>query len=185
MLLFLPFPGWQTFVGFVTSVAVLMYVFTPLAYTALRREDPGRHRPFVLRGGPVLAPLSFAAANLLVYWAGWGVVWRLMALLGIGFVLMAISLATSARANRATLDLRHTIWIWPYLGGLTLISYLGQFGGGRAIIPFWLDIVVVIAFSLAIFAWAVASVRPTEAIQATIDEEAWLATTDPTAAASV
>lgn len=80
LLLFLPFPGWQTFVGFVTSAAVLMYVFTPLAYAALHRGDPDHQRPFVLKGGRVLAPISFAAANLLVYWSGWGVVWRLLAI---------------------------------------------------------------------------------------------------------
>lgn len=183
MLLFLPFPGWQTFVGFVTSAAVLMYVFTPLAYTALRKEDPDHPRPFVLRGGPILAPLSFAAANLLVYWAGWGVVWRLLVLLAIGFVLMAISLATTPAASRPTLDFRHTVWLWPYLAGMALISYFGQYGGGLEAIPLWLDIALVIVFSFGIFAWAVASVRPVEQVRASIDEEARAVLTEPEAAA--
>ncbi|GAC1391976.1 MAG: APC family permease [Ktedonobacteraceae bacterium] len=169
MLLFLPFPGWQTFVGFVTSAAVLMYVFTPLAYAALHRGDPDHQRPFVLKGGRVLAPISFAAANLLVYWSGWGVVWRLLALLVFGFVLMAISVATSSARTRPTLDFRYTVWLWPYLIGMAIISYLGQYGGGITLIPLWVDIAVVVVFSLVIFIWAVASVRPTAQVRASVE----------------
>ena len=169
MLLFLPFPGWQTFVGFVTSAAVLMYVFTPLAYAALLRGDPNHPRPFVLKGGRVLAPISFVAANLLVYWSGWGVVWRLFAMLALGFLLMAISLATHSTRTRPSLDFRHTLWLWPYLIGMAIISYLGQYGGGTGLIPLWIDIAVVVVFSLAIFAWAVVSVRPTEQVRASVE----------------
>lgn len=169
MLLFLPFPGWQTFVGFVTSAAVLMYIFTPLAHAALHRSDPEYQRPFVLKGGRVLAPISFIAANLLVYWSGWGVVWRLLVLLAFGFVLMAISMVTRAARTRPSLDIRHTLWLWPYLIGMAVISYLGQYGGGRMLIPLWIDIIVVLVFSLAIFVWAVTSVRPTEQVRASVE----------------
>jgi amino acid transporter len=171
MLLFLPFPGWQAFVSFVTSAAVLMYVFTPLAYSALHRADPNYQRPFVLKGGKVLAPISFIAANLLVYWSGWSTVWRLLAVLAVGFVLMAISVATSPANRRPALHWQSTAWMWPYLIGMTVISYLGQYGGGIALIPFWVDIVVVSVFSLAIFYWAVASVRPTAEVREAVDKD--------------
>ena len=184
MLLFLPFPGWQTFVGFVTSAAVLMYVFTPLAYTALKRGDPDYKRPFELRGGSVLAPLGFIAANLLVYWSGWSVVWRLLAVLAFGFVLMAVSLATNAARRRPSLDFRHTVWLWPYLLGMAVISLLGQYGSGLALIPPWVDIAVVIIFSLAIFYWAMASIRPTEVIRASIEGDREMEATDPLASAA-
>ena len=169
MLLFLPFPGWQAFVGFVTSAAVLMYVFTPLAYAALHRGDPDHERPFILKGGRILAPLSFIAANLLVYWSGWGVIWRLLALLVFGFILMAISIVTRSASTRPQLDIRNTLWLWPYLIGMAVISYLGQYGGGIALIPLWIDIAVVVVFSLIIFAWAVTSVRRTEQVRASVE----------------
>jgi amino acid transporter len=171
MLLFLPFPGWQEFVGFVTSAAVLMYVFTPLAYSALHRGDPDYRRPFVLKGGRVLAPISFIAANLLVYWSGWGTVWRLLAVLVLGYILMAISLVTSPANRRPALHWRTTAWMWPYLIGMAVISYLGQYGGGISLIPLWLDIVVVIVFSLIIFYWAVASVRPVAEVREAVDQD--------------
>ena len=153
------------------SAAVLMYVFTPLAYSALHRADPDYQRPFVLQGGPVLAPLSFIAANLLVYWSGWGTVWRLLAVLVLGFVLMAISVATSRADRRPTLHWQSTVWMWPYLIGMAVISYLGQYGGGIALIPFWVDIIVVIVFSIAIFYWAVASVRPTAEVRESVERD--------------
>ena len=178
MLLFLPFPGWQAFVGFVTSAAVLMYIFTPLAYAALHRSDPDHPRPFILKGGRVLAPISFIAANLLVYWSGWGVIWRLLVLLVFGFVLMAISMVTHSASTRPSLDLRYTRWLWPYLIGMAIISYLGQYGGGRALIPLWIDIAVVIVFSIAIFTWAVRSVMPTTQVRASVERDEEVDVTD-------
>ena len=44
-ILFLPFPGWQTLVGFITSATVLMYAGAPLALGALRRQKPELPRP--------------------------------------------------------------------------------------------------------------------------------------------
>lgn len=146
-----------------------MYVFTPLAYTALFRGDPDYKCPFILKGGRVLAPLSFIAANLLVYWSGWGVVWRLLLLIVFGFILMALSLVTKRAGNRPPLDLRYINWLWPYLIGIAVISYLGQYGGGLNIITLWIDILVVAVFSLVIFFWAVASVRPTTEARASVD----------------
>ena len=40
LLLFLPFPGWQNLVGFITSATVLMYAGAPLALGALRHQKP-------------------------------------------------------------------------------------------------------------------------------------------------
>jgi hypothetical protein len=37
-----------------------------------------------------------------------------------------------------------------------LFGWLGRYGGGRSILPAWIDLGVVIAFALAIFHWATA-----------------------------
>ena len=44
----------------------------------------------------------------------------------------------------------------PWLGGHVLLGWLGRYGGGRNILPSWVDIGVVIVFALAIFYWATA-----------------------------
>lgn len=51
-------------------------------------------------------------------------------------------------------------WLWPYLVGLAVISYLGTFGDGAGVIPFGLDVLVVSVFSIGIYVLAM-SVRLT------------------------
>ena len=69
------------------------------------------------------------------------------------WVLFAIG---SARARiRADRKIKHALWIGPWFAGQVLIGALGRYGGGRNIIPDWVDIAVVVAFALAIFYWAV------------------------------
>jgi hypothetical protein len=59
------------------------------------------------------------------------------------------------------MDWRSSSWLWPYLGGMAVISYIGASDfGGIGLIPFGWDILVVAAFSLAIYFYAI-SVRLT------------------------
>ena len=154
LILFLPFPGWQSLVGFITSATVLMYAGAPLALGALRRQKPDIPRPFHLRAAEFWAPVAFVVSNLIIYWAGWEVIWKLDVAVLLGYVLMGISRLTKANAKAGDLDWSSAIWLWPYLAGMALLSFLGQFGGGRQVIPFWWDMIVVTAFSLVIYALA-------------------------------
>ena len=61
LLLFLPFPGWQELVGFITSATVLMYAGAPLALGALRHQKPHAERPYRLPWAAVFSPASFVA----------------------------------------------------------------------------------------------------------------------------
>lgn len=164
LLLFLPFPGWQKLVGFITSATVLMYAGAPLALGALRLQKPDAQRPYRLPWAGVLAPLSFISASFIIYWSGWGVVWKLMVAVVLGYVLMAISRITNANPVRSPMDWNSAIWLWPYLGMMTLISYLGQFQGGRNVIPFGWDLVVVAAWSLIVYYSAIRLRLPEEKV---------------------
>ncbi len=170
MILFLPFPGWREFVGFITSATVLMYAFAPVAFAALRRTDPDRERPYRLRAGGLLAPLAFIASDLIVYWSGWKTNQKLFLAVLAGFVLLGISYLTKANPRRPPIPWRPALWIAPWLGGMALISWLGQFDG-RAVIPFWLDILVVAAFSLVIFVVAQRVALTPEQVAAFVAEE--------------
>src|SRR5690242_15811501 len=68
---FLPFPSWRSLVGLITSASVLMYAGAPLALGTFRRRLPHAERPYRAPVAPVLAPLAFAVANLLILWSGW------------------------------------------------------------------------------------------------------------------
>lgn len=155
LLLFLPFPGWQKLVGFITSATVLMYAGAPLALGALRLQKPDADRPYRLPWAPVLAPASFVFASFIIYWSGWEVDWKLMVAVVLGYILMGISRVVRANPVESPMDWTAALWLWPYLGGMTLISFLGQFDGGRSVIPFYWDMLVVAAFSLAIYATAI------------------------------
>ena len=164
LLLFLPFPGWQKLVGFITSATVLMYAGAPLALGALRHQKPDAERPYRLPWAPFLAPLSFVSASLIIYWSGWEVDWKLMVAVVLGYVLMGISRMTHANPVRSPIDWAAAIWLWPYLGVMTLISYLGQFDGGRMAIPFYWDMVVVTAWSLVVYYTAIRLRLPAEKV---------------------
>jgi capsular exopolysaccharide synthesis family protein len=124
MIVFLPFPGWQQLVGFITSATVLAYGMAPLALGALRYQEPDRQRPFKLPFAVVLAPLGFVVANEILLFSGWAVVWKLVVAILIGFILLAISMATSPPDRRPSLDWASAVWLWPYLIGIAAISYL-------------------------------------------------------------
>jgi amino acid transporter len=103
MFIFLPFPGWQQLVGFISSATVIAYAMAPLAMGALRLQEPDRARPFRLPGGTFLAPVGFIIANEIILFSGWSVVWKLIVAILIGFVLLAISFATSPPDRRPSL----------------------------------------------------------------------------------
>jgi amino acid transporter len=173
---FLPFPSWQSLVSLVTSATVIMYGFAPLTLAALRRADPDRPRPYRMPAAPVIAPLSFIAANEIIYWSGWTTLWKLYVGLLIGFVLFAIyRVVQSSRhaipAAAKDLQIRSLAWILPWLVGIGIISALGQYDGA-SIIPDWWDLILVAVWSLVIFYVAERMVMPREAVAAQVEEEA-------------
>jgi amino acid transporter len=153
ILVFLPFPGWQKLVGFITAASSLSYGMACIAAASLRMQDRDRERPFRLPGLPVLAPFGFIVANLIVYWSGWETVWRIDVTLVIGLVAFLLYRVVGRSEELPRLDLRGAAWIPPYLVGMSVITYAGRYDG-RNWLPFWVDIGVVAVFALAIFALA-------------------------------
>jgi amino acid transporter len=167
LLFLLPFPSWSKLVGVVTSASVLMYAGAPLSLGALRRQKPDLPRAYRLPFGHVLAPLSFVLANFIVYWAGWGTYSTLMVVMLLGFALMAISGVFKLNPNQPEIDWGAAFWLFPYLIGMGIISYLGGFGtggiigdigifkgvlvGGKGHLPLYWDLLVLTAFSLVIY----------------------------------
>jgi len=155
----LPFPSWKQLVNLVTSASVLMYAGAPLALGAFRRQVPEADRPYRLPASSVLSPIAFIVANLIIYWSGFETVWKLGIVMVIGYLLIAACMAFDSQ--RPPLDWKSAQWLPVYLLGMGIISWQGQFGPdntGR--IPFWWDMVIVAAFSLAIYFWAMASRLP-------------------------
>jgi amino acid transporter len=190
MLTFLPFPSWAALVALVTSATVLMYSFAPVSLAGLRRSDPDRPRGYKLPWAAVLCPLSFFFANCIVYFSGWSNVFWLYVLIIIGFLIFGIYQAAIPAERRTVIDWKAAIWVLPWLVGLAIISWQGQYtsgynkvfgitlnptyniGGGMSPTGFreWLDLIIIFVFSMAIYYWAVRSSMSQEKIQAAVEE---------------
>jgi amino acid transporter len=173
----LPFPSWQALVGLVTGASVLMYAGAPLSLGAFRGQVPDAPRPYRMPGAKVVAPLAFIVANMIIYWSGLQVLWKLAVCIVIGYALISISMAFDE--DRPPLDWRSAQWLPVYLIGMGLISWGGNFTGGTqskpiptGLIPFWWDMVVVAVFSLIIYYWAQAVRLPRDEMMALVEKQA-------------
>jgi amino acid transporter len=163
----LPFPSWHSLVELITLASVLMYAGAPLAVGAFRGQVPEADRPYRLPASSVLSPLAFIVANLLMYFTGLETIWKFGVVLIIGYLLLGTSMAFDKQ--RPPLDWKSAVWLPVWLVGIGIISWQGQYGGGAVAPPvntgrigFWWDILIIAAFSLVIYYWAMATKLPRE-----------------------
>jgi len=168
----LPFPSWTALVGLVTGASVLMYAGAPLSLGAFRRQVPDAPRPYRVPGAVVLSPLGFIIANMIIYWSGFNVIWKLGVCIVIGYILIGICMIFDK--DRPPLDWKSAQWLPPYLIGMGLISWFGQFGSGAPPInngrlPFWWDMLTVALFSLVIYYWAMWARLPRQDVEKLVE----------------
>ena len=153
MLSFLPLPGWQAMVNFLVSAMVITYAMGPIALISLRLSLPEKERPFKLPAAYAICLIAFYSCNLFSYWTGWETISKLGIMLLIGVVLFGFA-CVRGKVTLEKGDLKSVFWIVPYLLGLTIISYLGSFGG-MGFIPFGWDFLVIALFTVGIFQTAI------------------------------
>jgi amino acid transporter len=177
LLFLLPFPSWKSLVGLVTGASVLMYAGAPLSLAAFRGQVPNADRPYRMPGAVWVAPLAFVIANLIIYWSGIQVLWKLGVCIVIGYLLIGIAMAFDKQ--RPPLDWKSAQWLPVYLIGMGIISWLGQYNGASDAKPlatghlhFGIDMLVVAVFSLVIYFWAQATKLPAAEMQLLVDKQA-------------
>jgi amino acid transporter len=182
LLFLLPFPSWHSLVGLITGASVLMYAGAPLSLGAFRGQVPDANRPYRMPAAGVLAPAAFIVANLLIYWSGFEVVWKLGIVLVLGYVIMGIFMAIDPQ--RPPLDWKSAIWLPAWLLGMGVISWQGVFAGAASSdthplpptitgnIPFWWDILTVAGFSLIIWFWAMRTKLPRDEMLLLVNAQA-------------
>ncbi|MEU4230572.1 APC family permease [Nonomuraea sp. NPDC026600] len=159
VIFFLPFPGWQSLVGFVTAATVLSLGSGALALAAFRRSLPDHPRPFKIPGKDVIPFLAFYSSNLIIFWTGWQTGWKLYVAVLIGYAVFVVT--HPFIKDGPALELRSSSWFFPWLGGLALIGYLGDYpdqsqaAGNLGLIGFGWGFVVVLVWTAVIYGWAV------------------------------
>jgi hypothetical protein len=117
-----------------------------------------------------VAPAAFVVASEILLFGGWAVVWKLIAAILIGYALLTLSIVTDPNARALPLDWRSAVWLWPYLLGMGVISYLSSFDtrtpssipliglhGPRNELTFGWDVLAVALLSLTVYALAIRS----------------------------
>ncbi|WP_222432268.1 APC family permease [Leekyejoonella antrihumi] len=163
LIVFLPFPSWQQLVGFITSATVMSFASGPLVLSAMRKQIPEQNRPFKIPGGHIIPVLAFWSSNLIVYWSGWTTVWKLMVAVLLGLVLLVFF---QMRNGTPPMDLKSgASWYLPWLALLTLVSYLGDYGGGTGTLGFGVSIPILFVLSVVVYAISQWSALDRERVQ--------------------
>src|SRR5262245_33440783 len=171
LIAFGPFKSWAALVNVITAATAIMYAFAPIALAALHKIDPGRSRSYRVPSPKILLPMAFCSANLIIYWGGFDITWKLACGILVGLVLFGLGAWRAQTGVARTLS--NALWIGPWLLGQVLIGWLGRYGNGaRNILPEWLDLATVIVFALVIFYWAVAVANPKADAAAAINKDA-------------
>ena len=170
MLLFAPLPGWDKMMGFLTSLMTFTYTIGPICLLAMREQAPNQHRPFRLPLAKTWGVIAFYLCTVFSYFNGWEIISKLSVGVLSGFFILILYRCFSKTAKKPALNWRASIWIWPYIIGLTFISYLGSFGQGKNILPFGWDLLVLAIFSLGILYLAKRFKMPSSYTLAHIDE---------------
>ncbi len=139
---FLPFPGWQKMVAFLSSTRILSYGAGPICLMAMRKLQPDMHRPLRLSAGLIFSHIGFFVCNLMLYWCGFSTIWKLCLALCVALI---ISLAYQRKSIFACN--RSLYWFVGYMGFLLGLSYIGSFGG-LGLIKFPEDIFIILPFSI-------------------------------------
>lgn len=156
LLAFFPFPSWQKMVGFLSSTSILSYAIGPICLLALRRQQPKKERPFLLPFHRIISLIAFYACNLMLYWSGWEIIWKLYLAIIIGIIIYIISYYTKNYkingSQRENMELKSSWWFFIYLTFILVISYYGPYGGGLNMVSVPLDFLIIFIISV-IFLW--------------------------------
>lgn len=153
--LFAPLPGWDVMMSFLTSLLAITYAVGPVCLLTLRYQVPHQSRTFKLPFGAIWSTVAFYICTLLAYFAGWQIISKLGIAIIIGLSVLFIQRVVADKKIKVPLNWRESIWLWPYLAGITFISYIGDYGGGRDWFSLKTDLVLIAILCIIIMVLAV------------------------------
>jgi amino acid transporter len=147
-------------VALIASITALIpYAAAAMSVPILRKTRADTPRPFKLPIPRVITGLGFILATLMVYWASWP--WTL-----VGGILILVGFPLFLLVRRHNLGLKRNIWLWVYILGIMIVSYLGDTNfvfenflpiGPLGMIQMPYDMVLLTVFAILIYVWAYVS----------------------------
>ena len=165
----LPFPSWHSLVGADHRGQRADVRRRPAVPGRIPPPGSDAPRPYRMPAAAVLAPLAFIVADLLIYWSGFGGDLKIGSVLFVGYVTFGAF--DGVRPDRPPLEWRSATWLPVWLIGLgtspgraSTARPLGCPPGRRqrCNIQFWWDMLMVAAFSLIVYYWAMRPKLPRE-----------------------
>jgi amino acid transporter len=151
------FRGWGTLAAVISVATIISYMTGPVSAMGLRRTAPDLHRPFRLKGLPVLAALAFIFATELLYWAKWPLTGEIILLIVVALPIY-FYFQWQAGWNDFGRQLRGAWWLIAYLPAIAVLSWGGsEKFGGKGYLTWGWDLVVVAAVGLVFYLWGVRS----------------------------
>jgi amino acid transporter len=151
------FRGWGKLAAVISVATIITYLVVPISVIVLRRTAPNLHRPLRVPGLPVIAPMAFVLATLMLFWARWPHTGQIMLLL---ILPLPVYLYYQAKGDWRDFgrQLRASWWLFAYLITVTVLSWAGskEFEGHDYIGYGWDQLCVAVA-SLAFYFWGVRS----------------------------
>lgn len=167
MFSFLPFPGWQKLVAFLSSASILSYSIGPVCLLAMRKLQPGTHRPFKMAAGLFLSHIAFYICNLMLYWCGFEILWKLDVALFIGLII-----CISYHRKNFMFKNYPLYWFIFYMASLLAVSYLGSFGG-IGMLQFPVDLALLLPLSVFTLALSQKTLNHTDHREIICDVDAY------------
>tara|TARA_R110002049_G_scaffold24302_1_gene86281 strand:- start:1374 stop:2984 length:1611 start_codon:yes stop_codon:yes gene_type:complete len=133
-----------------SAAIVLSFSIGPVAVIALRRQIPDPPQRFNIPAPRLIAVLGFIVSALIVYWSGWTSMKLLLLIVCTALVTLFVKRVIIERKALSTFDTREALWLIPFLASLTLVSWLGNFGGS-GFIPFGWDMALITICTLVNF----------------------------------
>lgn len=148
LILFFPLPGWQALIKFQSLAIVIAYSTGPITLLILRNKIPEIKRPFALSAPYPTALVAFYVCSLLIYWSGWDSLWRILVGLGIGCLIFSLYQMYSHNISIVTNSFKACLWLFLYLGLLSLVTFWGPFNQEQPLIGFGVDFVLLAIISI-------------------------------------
>ncbi|MCP0886699.1 APC family permease [Ligilactobacillus sp. WILCCON 0076] len=157
VILVLFFRNWSTLASVISASTLIAYLTGPVTAFSLRKLRPNFKRPVKSKLLPVLAPTSFVLTSLAIYWAMWPTTIEVIFVIALGLPIYFYYEWRYGIKNWKD-QVKGSLWMIVYLIFISTMSYIGSTSfGGKNILPYPTDFIIIIVVSLLFYRWAIKS----------------------------